>query len=314
MKNIAIVSFKDDFHSLVIRHALNQFTDVICDIIEVDRQYSKPSITWSISQYQDKATIMNSDGSNVPIESLDVIWWRRGNRHQQISSEINEPEHIQIINQSCYDSLLGNLYTRFYGTWISDPIATLTSSNKLIQMQSAKKAGFLIPETLVTQNPFELRKFKEKIGKVILKPVQSSLFRAIPTQMLTDVHIDKDESIMSCPVIYQQYIPGRRHLRVNCFGRDTHAVELESSDLDWRLDLNNASMNIVNLDKEIEESLYRVCDDLGLSMGIFDLKITPKGEIVWLEVNPQGQFLFIQGLTDLDLTSSFSHFLYSNAK
>jgi hypothetical protein len=37
----------------------------------------------------------------------------------------------------------------------------------------------------------------------------------------------------------------------------------------------------------------RVLDCLGLEMGNIDLKESPSGEIVWLEVNPQGQFLFL---------------------
>ena len=34
---------------------------------------------------------------------------------------------------------------------------------------------------------------------------------------------------------------------------------------------------------------------LGLRMGILDLKLGPDGELVWLEINPQGQFTFLEG-------------------
>ncbi len=49
-------------------------------------------------------------------------------------------------------------------------------------------------------------------------------------------------------------------------------------------------------------------------MGIVDLKLGEDGKPVWLEINPQGQFLFVEGLTGLDLTSAFTDFLYQEAK
>ena len=52
---------------------------------------------------------------------------------------------------------------------------------------------------------------------------------------------------------------------------------------------------------------------LDLRMGVVDLKLDPDGRPVWLELNPQGQFLFVQGLTGLDLTAGFADFLCEEA-
>ncbi len=46
-------------------------------------------------------------------------------------------------------------------------------------------------------------------------------------------------------------------------------------------------------------------------MGVFDLKVAPDGEPVWLEINPQGQFLFVEGMCGLPLTAAFCRFLAS---
>jgi hypothetical protein len=48
-------------------------------------------------------------------------------------------------------------------------------------------------------------------------------------------------------------------------------------------------------------------------MGIVDLKVTPSGEAVWLEVNPQGQFLFLEGLTGEPLTEHFAEYFTDHA-
>jgi glutathione synthase/RimK-type ligase-like ATP-grasp enzyme len=55
----------------------------------------------------------------------------------------------------------------------------------------------------------------------------------------------------------------------------------------------------------VREALNR----LGLEMGVIDLKETADGELVWLEVNPQGQFLFLEPLTKLNLADHFADYL-----
>jgi hypothetical protein len=65
----------------------------------------------------------------------------------------------------------------------------------------------------------------------------------------------------------------------------------------------------VRLEAAVERQLSDVLERLRLRMGVADLKITPAGDPVWLELNPQGQFLFLEGLTVLDLTGAFADFL-----
>ncbi|WP_439400499.1 hypothetical protein ACRQ5Q_44180 (plasmid) [Bradyrhizobium sp. PMVTL-01] len=54
--------------------------------------------------------------------------------------------------------------------------------------------------------------------------------------------------------------------------------------------------------------------ELGLVMGIFDVKLTDDDEPVFLEVNPQGQFLFVEALCDLPLADIFAAFPVDQAK
>ena len=88
---------------------------------------------------------------------------------------------------------------------------------------------------------------------------------------------------------------------------------LESSELDWRSNLD-IPFRTIDLDNEIKEKIRKVTKRLGLQMGVFDLKLI-EGSMspVWLEINPQGQFLFVEGLTNLNLTKYFAKFLYNKA-
>jgi hypothetical protein len=48
------------------------------------------------------------------------------------------------------------------------------------------------------------------------------------------------------------------------------------------------------LPRDIEDKLLRLMAQLGLVMGMVDLIVTPHGEYVFLEVNEQGQFLWVE--------------------
>ena len=49
--------------------------------------------------------------------------------------------------------------------------------------------------------------------------------------------------------------------------------------------------------------------ELGLLFGTIDMKLTEGGEHVFLEVNPQGQFLYIEILTGLPIANAVADFL-----
>jgi hypothetical protein len=65
---------------------------------------------------------------------------------------------------------------------------------------------------------------------------------------------------------------------------------------------------------DLVERLRTAVCRLGLRMGVVDLKVTPDGEPVWLEIDPQGQFLFLQPLVDVDYVELFARFLLDEAR
>ena len=46
-------------------------------------------------------------------------------------------------------------------------------------------------------------------------------------------------------------------------------------------------------------------------MGIIDFMISDDDDLIWIEINPQGQFLFAEALSGLDLKERFADFLCS---
>ena len=77
------------------------------------------------------------------------------------------------------------------------------------------------------------------------------------------------ESFEVAPALYQEYIPGARHVRLNCFGDHSYAALIESDALDWRPNLN-VPMREWCVPSEVHVRVRDVLDGLGLAMGIVD--------------------------------------------
>jgi glutathione synthase/RimK-type ligase-like ATP-grasp enzyme len=168
---------------------------------------------------------------------------------------------------------------------------------------------WLVPDTLVTQNRAEVTTFVDRHrGNVVVKPVVGMASRFLLTRSLEHPELIDDESYRICPAIYQEYIPGTRHIRLNCFGDRSYAACIESTTIDWRPNLD-VCMSPWPVPDKVHAKVRNVLDQLGLAMGIIDIKEDPEGQLVWFEVNPQGQFLFLEPLTGLELTNHFADFL-----
>jgi len=183
-----------------------------------------------------------------------------------------------------------------------------SSRRQTPSVASRATTRFRVPNTLLSNDPKAVREFHQRHqGSVIIKAARNSGRIFLATQQV-DLEELSDNQICEVPAIYQELISGTKHLRVNCFGNNIYAALIESADLDWRPNLN-VPISHCSLDPELEERLIRLLKSFDLRVGVMDLKISDQGEVVWFEVNPQGQFLFLEPLTGQDLLAAFTDYL-----
>jgi glutathione synthase/RimK-type ligase-like ATP-grasp enzyme len=309
---IAILTVRNDLHAWAVRDALKGYSDVSCHLIETNGLCGVPGLSWS-SEIDIRGTVPTASGEVIEVHTIDAIWWRRARFPQLVPSSVTDEAHVAVINNDCNAALLGVLFNQFEGRWVNDPNSTTYAENKLVQLQIARDTGFRIPRTLVSQNPREIRQFADALHRrVVIKAVRGTIEVPILTTWLTEEHLSTDQGLQLCPAVYQEYVQGNRHIRAHCFGDAVYSVLIESNRLDWRGNYD-VPMSPYQLSDAVEARLHNVLDRLGLVMGIVDLKLTNRGEIVWLEVNPQGQYLFAEALSGVQLTKEFVHFLYEEA-
>src|SRR5579864_893808 len=308
--SILIVSQSDDVHALSIKKAiLDQGFDQ-CFLVEADKVSGHPSVSLRLGTSSASGHVRESEGRVVSVGEARVLWMRRFSPTQSLGpGQFDEDGSQELIDNDCGGALSAMFDICFKGSWISNPSATLEASNKIYQLEVAHQCGFRVPDTLVTQDKQEVLQFVETHrGEVIVKPVVGMESRFLLTRRLVRPELIDEEAYWQCPAIYQEYIPGSRHVRLNCFGHRSFAVSIKTLETDWRPDLT-VPVSIWPVPDHVHALARKVLDALGLAMGIVDLKETPSGDLVWFEVNPHGQFLFLEAMTGLKLSQYFAEFL-----
>ncbi len=304
---IAICSLATDIHALAIAHELKA-RGCRCYLVGTDSLVAAGGLSWSLDSAVG-TRVRDLTDTWFCVADLDLVWWRRANPTQSRPAGVAD-EEFEFACREWSASLRGTLENGFAGTWISEPGATTRAENKLVQLQAATEAGLRVPATLVSQEPDQVRRFiGQHAGVAVAKPVRG-IRRCLQPVMVNAEQLD-DELIRFAPTIYQEFIPGERHLRINCFGDSIYPMLYHSSSLDSRDSL--PPHELVTLSSDTNAALRKLLRLLGIRMAIMDAKLTPDNEFVWLEANPQGQFIYQDGLSDFELTDRFTDFLVEEA-
>ena len=304
---VGVLTRSGDAHAYAIRHALG-LRGIVCAIVETDAIATSGGLSWLLADVP-SARLPTNEGGVVDVADLDLIWWRRFTGTPKLPEWLTDPAARDLVERECRVTLVGAALTVFGGTWVSDPEATRLAENKLVQLAAGRRVGLRMPRTLISQDPATIREFCSELDhQVVIKTVAGTPLTPIMTGRIAPEMLASDQALALCPAIFQELIPGKSHLRVCCFGDRTHAALLTSDRLDWRYPLD-AEAQSYRPDAMLVDQLQAVMAQLKLRMGIFDLKLAPDGEAVWLEINPQGQFLFLEGMCGMPLTDAFADFL-----
>jgi glutathione synthase/RimK-type ligase-like ATP-grasp enzyme len=212
--------------------------------------------------------------------------------------------------------------------WIpAHKAVVLRAQHKASQLQLAQSLGFEIPPTLITNSPAEFREFyRRQGGRIISKvfhrnvllreddPAEPAAFQCM-THIVSNREVGYGSSIRYSPVIFQGYVPKRLELRVTVVGRRVLAAAIHSQDTnrtrhDWRhADLQHTRYEPYTLPADVEARCLCLLDRMGLCFGAIDLVLTPDGRYVFLEINPSGQWRWVETMTGLPIADAMAELL-----
>lgn len=78
---------------------------------------------------------------------------------------------------------------------------------------------------------------------------------------------------------------------------------------DWRKDQINVDYEIFDLPDKIEQKLLRLHQKFEMFFGAYDFIVDPQGEYYFLEVNPAGQWLWMEEALNLNISECIAEAL-----
>jgi glutathione synthase/RimK-type ligase-like ATP-grasp enzyme len=205
---------------------------------------------------------------------------------------------------------------------MSPPDRIWAAEHKLYQLIQAQKCGLSIPRTLVSNEPAAiLEAYRTFEQRMIVKPVRLGYIeeapqpRAIYTSQVLAEHLDRIADAQLAPSIYQELIPKQCDVRVTIVGRRVFAADIWSQEdpaaaIDWR---HTADPNLPHTKGQLPESLSGCLLDLmrrlGLHFAAIDLIKRADGNYTFLEVNPNGQWLWLDERLGCDITGAIAAWL-----
>jgi hypothetical protein len=305
---IGIVSHDEDLHAATVRGHLEVLG---ARVVQLDTggmpadveltTWTRPAGDWSAEWGQD----------GIDAADLRVMWWRRPQPFQP-PAEVTSHQDRMFVVAECAAAVSG-LWSCLDAVWVNDPDRDEAASRKMWQLKVASELGLRVPRTCMTNSPRRAREFlASESGAVVYKSFSATPETWRETRVVAETQVAQLDQVRFAPVIFQEAITGR-DVRVTVVGDELFPAEIIGPDggyeYDFRLQTAESSITPIDLPAPIRAALLALMRRLGLWYGAVDLRRTPDGHFVFLEINPAGQWLFVEYATGQPISAALAKLL-----
>jgi len=307
---IFIIGNSKDLVEPVIKH-LNKISNEEVILFKADLCLENEGIGYSFTN-NEVNIFADVNLSEYDLSKIETVWFWKPVLPRVLREHSPHEESVFVYRQflALWRSLASLLKE---AVWMNDYYKMLEAEHKPYQLAAAQKMGFVIPDTLITSNPAKAKDFWRYCQeKMIVKTLTVSLHgnRIVFTNKVTGKFMEDIERLKYSPVIFQRLIEKKLELRITVVEDNVFAAVVESpSKIDWRRGLAKASM--FELPKEIRQLCVEYVSELGLRFGCIDMIVTPNDEYCFLEINPNGQWKFIEERTGFPIGKAIANALVS---
>ncbi len=209
--------------------------------------------------------------------------------------------------------------------WINHPAQNFKASHKIEQLTRAKRFGFKIPATLVTNEPEQAKQFVACQTKgTVVKPLASGYIERsdpsndtiIYTRKFAEEHHFLLDVIEMCPIMFQQRIEKQIDVRMTVLDDQIVAVGLTALDEkgQQRLDIRRNNMTdlsykFIEVPDIISVRVKSLLKSYGLRFAALDFAIMTDASWVFFEINPNGQWAWLDLDAETDIAGFFANTL-----
>ena len=257
--------------------------------------------------------------SELPLREVISVWYRRP-MAPDIAEVVRAPLLKEFAHRESQEALSG-LWRTMGCFWMSYPDAINSASYKPRQLKIANALKFKVPKTLISNSPNAVERFQLECGQMIAKPLFSGDIQhenenmVVFTTPVTQNDLSATESIRLAPAIFQEYVPKELELRVTVIGNKVLAASINSQEVtealhDWRkAPPHSLCFRPYNLPTSLAGKCVQLVSTLGLTFSTIDMVKTPDGNYVFLELNPNGQWGWLEDATGDPYTATIATML-----
>jgi RimK-like ATP-grasp domain len=256
----------------------------------------------------------------VAFHDVCAAWFRRARNlfegRPSLTSEKLD-NYVKAQSTATLVALCQSLQT----LWVAHPHTLRRAEVKALQLVEASKVGLKTPYTLISNDVAQANAFVEALGDAdcAIKPLialgvtDKHGYRLPLTTTLPPGH--SLESVALAPTIFQPYVEKAFELRAVVIGERIFCAKIDSqanenTRKDWRA--GEREHEIFALPERVEASIRRLMASFGLNFASIDMIVTPEGEFVFLELNPNGQWLWLEIELGLPLAATMADLLTTN--
>jgi hypothetical protein len=254
-------------------------------------------------------------------DAISAIYYRRPTLPELDIDDPGWRVWAQNEYRKAWGGILAGLTER---KWVNDPLAISRASYKPEQIMRAARSGLMVPDTLITNSPSEAEVFcRTHAWDVIAKPIGHGEIRGdvpqedqvVYTNLLRADGSDSLNLVANCPTLFQVHVHKEYDLRITvvgnrCFPVALHSQERNASQVDCRRDnMQDMRYSVVDLPISLTSQLVGLVRSYDLYFGAIDLVKGVDGRYWFLELNPAGQWAWLEQKVDVPISNAIAECL-----
>lgn len=298
-KSILVISNKWDAHADAFIKAMHNYKTPIVRINTED--FRKNSIKISIDENDFTWSITTPENRIITDKMISGVYIRRMSMSIDVADiDVSFQEFSRKETHIILDSI-GTLLEQ--KKWLNKTYVREQANNKVRQLMIANRIGFTLPRTLITNQPLDALMFCTNIDSAIYKTLHIPIINfPDDRQSIINTSIVSScanfSAVIHTPALFQRYINKQYELRIHVIDDVIIPVRIHSQNakktrIDWRVAQGNLECDIVNIPQDIQTKIQLFMLELDLKFGIIDMIVTEGGDYVFLEINPDGNWLWL---------------------
>ena len=317
MSKILIITNINDPHADAVIKKIKNKDDVFR--VNTDFILSTFQYEFFIDNKLSSSIFKNPNENIINFDDISCIYYRRPEKPNTKQNYLL----MKVAIDEAWHGMYHLLFISFDKPWLCHPHKDKFASSRVVQLNLAKKIGWRVPPTIISKNADMVRNFARTHKELALKPLGekgvclSTVWVPYFTSKVSAKELEGklDEEISLTYNYLQAYIPKKNEWRITVIGEDVfpciiHSQECEDSKIDWRtINYNSILHEKGEISNEFKNQLVQYLKHLNIPFGAFDFILTPENEFVFLECNPNGQWLWIEELTGMPISQSIANWL-----